>query len=38
MFKLALDNEDRALIESMLANMKQPRGDCYQWERGLGSF
>ncbi|KAG1671158.1 hypothetical protein FOA52_005412 [Chlamydomonas sp. UWO 241] len=37
-FTLNLDDADRAAIDEVLAKGVQPKGDCYQWERGLGSF
>ncbi len=35
---LALDPEDLGLIDEVLDKGKKPRGDCYQWERGIGPF
>ncbi|KAG2501704.1 hypothetical protein HYH03_000205 [Edaphochlamys debaryana] len=34
LFSFALDSEDRAAIEEVLAKGKRPIGDCYDWERG----
>jgi len=35
---LQLDEADKAAISEVLAAGKKPKGDCYQWERGLGPF
>lgn len=38
LFNLKLDDDDRGLIQEVLDKGKKPKGDCYQWERGLGQF
>ncbi len=38
LFSLALDDTDRGKISEVLAKGKRPRGDSYQWERGIGPF
>ena len=35
---LKLSEGELADIQAVLAKGKQPKGDCYQWERGEGSF
>jgi aryl-alcohol dehydrogenase-like predicted oxidoreductase len=35
---LKLDEQDLAGIQEVLEDGKRPRGDCYQWERGLGPW
>lgn len=34
LFSFALDTEDQAAIDEVLAQARRPRGDCYTWERG----
>ena len=38
LFDLSLDDEDRGRINEVLSKGRRPGGDCYQWERGEGSF
>lgn len=37
-FAFSLDKEDLGRIDEVLAAGKQPRGDCYAFERGTGPF
>eukprot|EP00882_Tetradesmus_deserticola_P022587 GHRQ01024514.1.p1 GENE.GHRQ01024514.1~~GHRQ01024514.1.p1 ORF type:complete len:179 (+),score=63.63 GHRQ01024514.1:474-1010(+) len=37
LFTFALDGDDLAAIDAVLAQGSKPKGDCYGWERG-GSF
>jgi aryl-alcohol dehydrogenase-like predicted oxidoreductase len=34
LFSFELDSEDLSKIEGVLAETRQPTGDCYEWERG----
>lgn len=34
LFSFSLDAADQAAIQEVLAAGKQPKGDCYTWERG----
>ena len=38
LFQLTLDDEDLGRINEVLSKGRLPRGDCYQWERGVGDF
>lgn len=38
LFQFELDSDDLAAIAGALEGAKQPSGDCYEWERGIGRF
>ena len=37
-FAFTLDDQDLGRIDEVLEAGKQPKGDCYSWERGTGPF